>query len=429
MTTSDRAFVRVRSFDQRELVGARWWHEAIQDAGASRRTAIKVLGLSVGGIGLLSLMCNFIGDGCGDEDEQEGSRAALDLQRQLGWDVGSSNRELSWYGASPTDADGSSGWIAVSSTLDTALAPHRADLRPFYIPTLFQAPGSPANKRLASSLRPITNREMDQAFARGRGLASLFGDEIKDALLLIDLPGPEAVACAAGCLPRFDPVFLFDNWPHPLGLVPAHLTLGAALYYCGRFRSAARTPASLPAFVLDANRLPEGAVVSTSFDNRYLVHLPSPERLRTLGLTRVFYVRPNQGLMRELDDLNELLCACGPGGVEVRGVVLADFREDDAGPDDIDVGSGRRMRRRYFGSRRSHASFWTSYGSRPGAVVGPRSLIGPRYQPTPRMSAFHSGAPSSVGHVAVTTGRSSGKVTSLGRSGSLGRIGGGRGGS
>jgi hypothetical protein len=428
---TERAFVQIRSYNQRELVGARWWHDAIQDTGTSRRSAIKVLGWTVGGIGLLSLMCNYINGGCdGDEDEQEGSRAALDLQRQLGWDVGSTSRELSWEGASPTDADGSSGWIAVSATLDKALAPRRAELRPFYIPTLFQAPGSPANKRLASALRPISTLQMDQDFVRGRALASLFGDEVRDTLLIIDLPGPQAVAFAAGCLPRFDPVFLFDNWPHPLGVVPAHLTLGAALYYCGRFRSAARTPDSLPAFVLDSNRLPVVADVASRFDNRYLVHLPSPERLRALGLTRVFYIRPDQASMRELDDLNESLCACAPAGVEVRGVVLDDFREDDDGPDlDLDIGGGRRMKHRYFGSRRSHASFWRSYG-RPGglSLAGVRSPAGLSYRPSLRTSAFHAGVALGIGHVAVTTGRSSGKVTSLGRSGSLGRFG-GRGGS
>ena len=41
-----------------------------------------------------------------------------------------------------------------------------------------------------------------------------------DVALVLDLPGPEAVAVAAALAPCFDPVFVFDNWPHPLGVVP-----------------------------------------------------------------------------------------------------------------------------------------------------------------------------------------------------------------
>ena len=85
------------------------------------------------------------------------------------------------------------------------------------------------------------------------------------------------MALAAALAARFCPVFTFDNWPHPLGVVPSHLTLGACLYYLPLFLEAAQTrpqPAP-PLFVLDANRLDPYRDQPDQFDNRYVAPVPS----------------------------------------------------------------------------------------------------------------------------------------------------------
>ena len=107
---------------------------------------------------------------------------------------------------------------------------------------------------------------MEAAYARGKSLASLFASVSETGqtpagtktALIVDLPGPEAVAFAAGAISIFDPVFLFDNWPHPRGVVHAQDTLSAAAYYQPLFadaRSTSRTNARLPMFVLDRGRI------------------------------------------------------------------------------------------------------------------------------------------------------------------------------
>ena len=62
---------------------------------------------------------------------------------------------------------------------------------------------------------------MEVAYRRGKALASLFKGNAAAAMVVVDLAGPEAVAFAAGAASAFDPVFAFDNWPHPRGVVPS----------------------------------------------------------------------------------------------------------------------------------------------------------------------------------------------------------------
>src|SRR5271170_5569626 len=73
------------------------------------------------------------------------------------------------------------------------------------------------------------------------------------AMVVVDLPGPEAVAFAAGAASAFDPVFALDNWPHPRGVVPAHQTLAAAAYCQPLFarRASGSAAPRWPLLVLD----------------------------------------------------------------------------------------------------------------------------------------------------------------------------------
>ena len=97
------------------------------------------------------------------------------------------------------------------------LRPTRAEYAPWYVPTLFQSPSAlPRTRPLEETTRatplnevlvPIFSPAMDTAYRRGKALASLFQGESTGAMVVVDLPGPEAVAFAAGAAAALDPVF------------------------------------------------------------------------------------------------------------------------------------------------------------------------------------------------------------------------------
>jgi hypothetical protein len=154
-------------------------------------------------------------------------------------------------------------------------------------------------------------------------------------MLIVDLPGPEAVAFAAGAGKVFDPIFTFDNWPHPRGVVPAHSTLAAAAYYQPTFAKLAKErnkDTALAMMVLDRNRLNAYKDDSTQFDNRYLAKLPPADKLANLNVKRVIYVVPGASDIPELDDLNADFIEYGKKDVKVHLVAASDFRQDDEIP-------------------------------------------------------------------------------------------------
>ena len=120
---------------------------------------------------------------------------------------------------------------------------------------------------------------MQRAYAVGEALARLAGWR-QGLAVLVDLPGPEAVAFAAGAADVFEPVLLLDNWPHPHGVVPSHLTLAALAYYQPRFASQKERVVSAPLFVLDRARLTAFSEETDRFDNRYYARMPRLRRWR-----------------------------------------------------------------------------------------------------------------------------------------------------
>ena len=316
--------------------GARWWRESLGIARWATRPAAGTMGL----IGALSLA------GCattwGDQrleetqladarDEVDVNVDALKLQRDEGWDVGQWGTPLLFTGSSDVDAAGTQAWREAMGNLAVALAPSSPSLQPYYVPTLFQSLIGPAGQRLRAVMRPIHTADMDNDFARGVALRAQFGlvDWPKDTALIVDAPGPRAVAVAAALADRFAPVFTFANWPHPLGVVPAHETIAASLFYLPMFQAAAsvRAPDAPPLFVLDANRLAPYGDADRQFDNRYFVKLPTAAELAALGVRHVLYVGADA---RELDDLNAALVTLCQNGVDVKMLALGDFvRADD----------------------------------------------------------------------------------------------------
>ncbi len=402
------------------LVGAQWWNDGLEEmeAPVSRRGALKAL-LAVGGTVAAGGLMVAIASGTSEPSERIESLDTLETQRSEGWNFGADGETLSFTGQVPVPYEAAS-----LDKLVTELAPRQDKLKPFYQGTLFQALAglSSAAVALRSAMKPIFTQTMDTAFRQGQALEALFSqgaEAARTTAVIVDLPGPESVAFAAGLARRFEPVFTFDNWPHPRGVVPAHMTLGATLYYrplLERWAKDRATPAP-PVFVLDRNRLKPYTKPQDQFDNRYLARLPPAARLSELGIKHVLYVVPEGGSMQELDDINEDFVSYREAQMDVKAVAASDFQpvaSEPSGVEDVvatpytsDVLPELPRRRFYYGgSPDSHSSFWSLYpwvgGAVAAGVVGTvlaKSSGGHKYEPQRRATMFSpppnsaSGAP------------------------------------
>jgi hypothetical protein len=391
------------------IVGAQWWNDGLEamETPVSRRGALKAL-LAVGGtVAAGGMAVAIVAEATGSSSTIE-SLDTLETQRSEGWNFGAPDETLTFTGQVPVQYE--------ATTLDklvTELAPRQDRLKPFYQATLFQSltGTSPTSVELRSAMKPVFTPAMDTAFRQGRALDSLFPERTevtRTTVVIVDLPGPEAVAFAAGLARHFEPVFIFDNWPHPRGLVPAHLTLGAALYYrplLARMAAERATPAP-PVLVLDRNRLLPYNKPQSEFDNRYLARLPPAARLRELGIKHVLYVAPGGGSVQELDDINEDFVSYREAGLDVKAVAASDFQPSPSEPPTMaevpmsphasDVLSELPRRNFYYGgSPESHSSFWSVYPWVGGAVAGglagaalAKLSGGHRYEPQRRATMF-----------------------------------------
>ena len=237
-------------------------------------------------------------------------------------------------------------WSRVSS-LDLAddLQPHRAELVPFQVRTLLDLPRdlNRSGTEFWNWLQPRCTAEDRQAFREGRVLSrSLAGAGAgSDLAVILDLPGPQAVAAAAGMAEHFDPVFTVDNLPHPSGVVPVEQTLAAAVFWQPTLmgspsaRNTDGTAGSAPVvFILDGQRLAPYQNQVDRFDNRSCAKLPDAAGFGRLGIRRILYVRPHQGAVAEADDLNQLFVTCIAKDIEVRHLGLDQFAGIEAESDE-----------------------------------------------------------------------------------------------
>jgi hypothetical protein len=416
-------------------VSASWWRASLRARPLARLLNGWSAPLIWTGAGLTV-------SGCADllsETEPHQQRAALDEQQETAWNVGDEGQPLTFPGAQLADITGGTGWQNALSGLALRLSPSEPRWAPYYAPTLFQSLEAFGSADLRAAIRPIFTPEMAVSSRRGEALLSLLLDSgvcRNDVALVLDLPGPEAVAVAAALAPCFDPVFVFDNWPHPSGVVPAHLTLGAALYFLPSFERGrgGRSPVAAPMFVLDRQRLAPYVDDAGQFDNRYFAGLPSRETLQAAGIRHLLYVTPDDQVTMDADDLNGDLVALDRGGIDVKMLALSDFSQtplpgwlEDPVPAcaaaPFSLGPGPRY---YFGgSPASHACFPWWYGWRipspPFATGGGWAAIPPRlaprcqFHPTPRAMPLGAG----------TFGPGGWHPAGSGRSGSLGRAHGG----
>jgi hypothetical protein len=432
-----KSFHRLVFITRDDLLAARWWHEGMQGAVATspnRRTALKYL-VGLGGLVGAGLVLRA---GCNALSDPAVTMDALELQYKEGWSVGAPGQALTIPDLSMTDSEGNSNWSASLGLLGQDLSPSDPALAPFNVRTLFDVLNNPRGAGLGPLLRPMHSVAMDVGNHAAQALAAMFSDDADrgGTALILDMPGPLSVAAAAGVAKVFAPVFLFDNWPHPLGVVPSHQTLAASIYHRPDFVAANAhrgTPAP-PAFVLDNQRLSPYRDESDRFDNRYLARLPGTDKMEALGIKRVLYVTASPE-PHEMDDLNDDFVALKKKDIDVKMIALSDFAPAPA--ELLQANHIPPTDRTYYYGGHPHGSFffWSSYHWYSPSYAGrslsgslPRSVsTGQSFAPSPRPTLFSSRTvgglsgvgkqkPSGFGRVSYRSGGGG-----FGRSGSFGR--------
>jgi len=429
-------FARDAGIDKPGIIGARWWNNALR-AGTSlhgRRAALTGIAVVAGGVALLGGLTIFAVSRAGSssspspspdaEEGREEMRKSLQLQRDYGWNFGATSETVAF------DAVYTKAYARVAlPRLEADLSPKNARWEPYYSRALFQSPEALPKLTLpdgdttrvtplAEALRPVLTPSMETAAIAGAALARLLRSADSPVLTIVDLPGPEGVAFAAGAAPLLDPVFVLENWPHPRGVVPAHQTLAAAVYYQPVFAKAreSREQTAPAIIVLDRSRLTAYTDNATQFDNRYWAKLPV--ELKTLGYERVLYVVPTTSDLPELDDINAPFAMWRGAGVDVRAIALKAFYVTG----DTAVYGGA--------SSGTDADFFGDYAYKMSSPAGTKLHPYNKEAVSYRPAARSTGNSDSIGVAPVIIGVGTGLLlgSRLNRSGSWNRASGGYGG-
>jgi hypothetical protein len=408
--TEPSTFTRKEIVDKPGIIGARWWQESIATPVPRRQAMVGLLALG-GVLGAMAMIGTCVAvasksspaPGTPGSDVSFQPRAALEMQKEYGWNFGATAETLVFDGQSTQPFD-----RAAVARMPDELAPADPKHAPFFVPTLFQSPtalpkSTPTGDTavpvapLKDALVPIATPAMETAFQQGKALASLLDKEGRAAELavIVDLPGPEAVAFAAGASGVLDPIFLFDNWPHPRGVVPAHLTLGAAAYYQPMLARARTTRArgARPMFVLDRKRLATYTDDASQFDNRHTARVPSAATLAGLGVKNVLYVAPNAVDRQESDDLVDDFLAYTAARLPLRIVPATAFEPDLGTPPPADAGTAGDRPYFYGGSKTTHPTFWTHWAA-PASGLSVNEVQS--YTPPARKTPYSAGTPAST---------------------------------
>ncbi|MGQ9898567.1 MAG: hypothetical protein ACUVR8_13570 [Acidobacteriota bacterium] len=415
-----------------------WWQKV------SRRGwiigGVAAGAVTVGGIaGLVALF-----------GEEEINTDSLELQKKSGWNIGSENRPLT-FSVPTTQLDSRNGqsWQKYldQNAMLAAFEP-RGKWQPYFVPTLIQSLQAVS---LRNQLKPIFGPSMDASYGRGQGLAEdILANAVNpsETAIIVDLIGRDSVAYGAGLASHGRLITTFDNYPHPLGVVPSHETLAAMLFYADEIagKQATLPEDAPPVFLLDASRLNNYEDADNQFDNRYLAKVPPAAKLTEAGIKHIIYVTPDSSRKVEMDDLNEDFVEYKNAGLQVAILPASEFVPD---PNQT-VGTSSRPRYYYGGHPLGSVWFFYSYPYYAPSPVyvsrtpyyrtispatNPMASRVPSYMPTSRPTMFSSsrtgGArgvgrskPSGFGRSTVRVG-SGGRITGTraGRSGSFGRGG------
>lgn len=335
-----RPFERDAFFDDPGIVGARWWNRAFDaEMEATRRQALKAmtgLGVAVGAVALLGVGGVAVAVAAQPDEKL---KKAVDVQREIGWNAGSFDQNLTFTTAAPLDQP-------ALLRLGETMKPRR--YAPFWIGTQLEAItavpkrtlGGVAVRPLPSLMQNVQSEGLRSCFRAGQALATIVAGENLGCLVVVDDQGPRSVAFAAGASSTFEPVLLLDNWPHPAGIVAAHETLGALAAYERDFAAGAarRSGAPPPLFVLDRGRAVPLTDPEVHFDNRYFAALPAAATMKTWGFSRALLVVAGQHTLPEAGDVGVAFAEYAAAGMDVRIIGIDMFAWDGSyagGPADF----------------------------------------------------------------------------------------------
>jgi hypothetical protein len=354
------------ALDKPGIVGARWWHQGLLDEERKVTRRRMLVGLGVAGGAVAAVAAAGVGLATLFKPEKTAlaRRGALAMQKTYGWDFGARGVALVFNGR----AEGPfvrAELQKLAAVMSPSPGPHAS----YYVPTLVESllamptttlpdpedgqprPDGAPFRRLNDVIMPIVTADMRAAYAGGEALAGLSRGR-PGLAVLADMPGQQAVAFAAGAAEAFEPVLLLDNWPHPHGVVPSHLTLAALAYYQPRFAASKQRRAAPPLFVLDRLRLSAYSEESDRFDNRYYARMPRLEVLAKQGVRTLLYVVASPAALPEPDDLNAVLSvgAAVDPPVTVSALAVTDFWDEQPAEGEARV--------YYGGSARTETAFW-----------------------------------------------------------------------
>ena len=397
------------------------------------------------------------------DNDTEVSQDSFELQKKEGWDVGAKDRKLNFdptlTSATASVADSDWKQYLDPNKLIAAYQPQSNTWQPYFVPALMQSLAQPT---LREQLKPVKTTLMEQTYDQATALKELLSQSANanESLIVSDMEGPYSVALGAALADFAHLVPDFDNWPHPLGVVRSHETLGAMIYYAKEIEDKkAKLGDKAPAvMLLDSQRLSAYTDDENQFDNRYLAKMPSANDLKQRGITSLLYVVKDDKRKEELDDLNDEFVELEKQGISTRFLRLSEFKaaadETVATGTTPTTGTNNVVRHHYYygGSPFYHWWFYDHYYYRP--YGGAYTMYGgtrynysrpttswpsqaPSYRPVSRPTMFSGtrvgGAsgigrnrPSGFGRTSVRMS-SSGQVTGVrsGRSGSYGRSSGG----
>lgn len=295
-----------------------WWNAMISRREAGQRLAALATGAAM-------LPYASILTGCGEEVELD----ALELQQKQGWQVGADGENLDFKDEQTRDSLGQA-WenYADPAALMVAYEPKNYRWKPFKVTTLVQ---SLSQETLRKQVKPVLSDAMKTAYARGLGMREIIQkmDNPSSTMIIADLHGEESVAFGAALADVANVVIGFDNWPHPQGVVPAHRTLGAMMYYAREVsvKTEEKLSWDAPAVILlDNHRLGEYTDEWDVFDNRYVAKVPSAPSLASYKVNRVLYVIPDRDTKNELDDLNDDFVYYKEKNISVDLLPMSDFK-------------------------------------------------------------------------------------------------------
>jgi hypothetical protein len=420
-----------------------WWLERLNRRKANLRLA------KIGTVGSLIAVAGLKFTCEDNDDDVEVKHDSLDLQKSQGWDVGSNTKPLSFSNQSAVDSLESMDWTTYLDPrfMLSAYEPKQEALRPYMVSTLVQALNQPT---LRTKFMPINSPAMRTAYARGLGMREIIkGNPLfNKTLLMVDTPGPESIAFAAALADLIDPIITFDNWPHPLGVVPSQNLLSAMLFYAKEVfqKSQLRSFEATPMIILDRNRLSPYTDEDDQFDNRYVAKIPAAENLTKLGIVNALYIVSDEDKAKhEADDLNEDFVAYKERTIKVSVLPQSHFVAD---PQSLSIDSLRNRTTNppaqshhvyYYGGRpwgnRWFYSNYPGYGMMDGpfTVREQSPFRRPFYEPIQRNTLFSrsfaqgtgisKAKPENFGRATTRVSRSTGTFTGVrsGRSGSYGR--------